>query len=97
MGLIDYESMAREAARELDAEAEAQSLYDEYIASRVGQATMDQIGELFPDYNTVGGDTDAAAAHVVKDIEITLGDRFTDAEWAGVEERLYEKVYAGLT
>lgn len=95
--MIDYESMARSAARELDAEAEAQSLYDEYVASAAGRATMAQIGELFPDYNTVGGDTDAAAEHVVKDIEITLGDRFTEAEWAALEERLYEKVYAGLT
>lgn len=95
--MIDYESMARESARELNAETEAQSLYDEYIASESGRATRSQIGDMFPNYNTVGEDTDAAAAHIVKDVEITLGDRFTDAEWAAVEERLYEKVYAGLT
>lgn len=95
--MIDYESMARAAARELDAEAEAQTLYDEYVASRAGRATWQQIGDLFPDYNSGGADTDKAADHIVKDMEITLGDRFTDAEWAAVEEKLYEKVYAGLT
>lgn len=95
--MIDYESMAKVAARELDAEAKAQSLYDEYAASEPGRATMSQIGNLFPDYNAVGGDTDAAAEHIVKDIEIIFGDRFTDVEWADVEEKLYEKVYAGLT
>ena len=95
--MIDYESMAKGAARELNTEAEAQSLYDEYVASTGGRDTVGQIGELFPDYNTVGGDTDAAADHIVKDMEITLGDRFTDAEWAAVEEKLYDKVYAGLT
>lgn len=95
--VIDYESIARAAVRELDAETEAQSLYDEYIISEAGRATMSEIGDLFPDYNTVGSDTDAAAAHIVEDMEITLGDRFTDAEWAAVEEKLYVKVYAGLT
>ncbi len=95
--VIDYESTARMAARELDAEAEAQALYDEYAASAAGRATWVQVGELFPDYNLSGADTDAAAGHIVKDMEITLGDRFTDAEWATVEEKLYDKVYAGLT
>ena len=95
--VIDYESIVIMAIRELDAETEAQSLYDEYIISEAGRATISQIGDLFPDYNTVGGDTDAAAEHIVKDMEITLGDRFTDDEWAAVEEKLYEKVYAGLT
>ena len=88
--VIDYESIVIMAIRELDAETEAQSLYDEYIISEAGRATISQIGDLFPDYNTVGGDTDAAAEHIVKDMEITLGDRFTDDEWAAVEEKLYE-------
>ena len=95
--MINYESMAREAAKELDAEAEAESLYDEYTASESGQATWGTVGELFPDYNLRSEDTDAAAEYVIKDIEVTLGDRFTEAEWAAVEEKLYEKVYAGLT
>ncbi len=95
--MFDYESIAKGAARELDAEAEAQSLYDEYTASAPGRATWEQVGELFPDYNLSGADTDKAADHVVKDMEITLGDRFTESEWAAVEEKLYEQVYAGLT
>ncbi len=95
--MIDYESIAMSAAREIDAESEAQSLYDEYFASAAGRDAMRQSRELFPDYNTVGEDTDAAADYIVKDMELNLGDRFTEAEWAAVEERLYEKVYAGLT
>jgi hypothetical protein len=94
---MNYENIAKIAANELDAEAEAQLLYDEYISSRNGITTLQEISTLFPDYNTDETSASKATDHILKDMELVFGERFTETEWATMEERLAEKIHAGLT